>query len=384
MSQMARTPVPNSEVDVSPFNAWKSQLLEKKQPVKRLLHSDRATYNVLVIGSGHRITTNFIPALKSLESTFNVTGIWSRTIKHAKKVSDTVGWPVIEQLDKRSLDATDVIVVSITASATPQVLKTILETTDCSDKHLVIDTPVFAGFKQSLFTPLLRTFASVSVTEDYMNFPQYSLLRQQVNTGCIGPIKKVTMNNTGYLYHGLALGRSFFDFDLVRHTKKDPRGIHYTLDNGGAIELVLPYKRLAGSVTIEGENGSFHYVNSTDQTSANEILNRYESVITESWVNNTCNGFIVKTNNHCEYHKYSMKGLPMMACEESDRAFQACKTLGLIDVFKSLYDHNINSRYHFLQALYDNYVSHVSSRRAGKLVWDYRLIMHWLELVTLR
>jgi len=380
---MARIPVPNSEVDVSTYQAWKKQLFEKKQPVKRLLHADRVPHNVLVIGSGHRITTNFIPALQSLEAIFNVIGIWSRTREHAQYIENTAGWPAISDIDRVHLNAADLIVISITASAVPNVLKMILNTTDCSNKHLVIDTPVFAGFRQSLFTPLLRHFANVTVTEDYMNFPQFTLLRHHTNTASIGSIKKVTLNNTGYLYHGLALGRSFFDFDLVKHSNRNQLGVNYVLNNGGLIELVLPYRRLEGSVSVVGEKGDFHYVNSVNEKSQKAALSRYENVITEAWEKNTCIGFMVKTKGSSRLSSFSLNDITI-ACEQRDRLFQQCKTFGLIDVFKSLSDHNINGGYNYLQALYDNYVSHISCQRTGKLVWDYRLIMKWLELTTLR
>ena len=73
---------------------------------------------------------------------------------------------------------------------------------------LVIDTPLLAGFQHLGHLRSLKRFRNVIVTEDYMNFPQFKLIRQIIDEAEVGDINRIILEHTGYRYHGLAPIRS--------------------------------------------------------------------------------------------------------------------------------------------------------------------------------
>lgn len=376
MKTLIKAPKFNSKVSINNLQAIKREYLSKAHPIKGFLHPKSRKYRLVIIGSGHRIVTNYAPALKALGNEFEVTGIWSRTIDNAKQVAAANEWPLLMNLDHPAIDHADIIVMSITASAAPKILKQILNTTDCSNKQLVIDTPVFSGVRSILHARMLRSFANVTVTEDYMNYPQFELLRKMVNADNVGEIQTITLEHTGYLYHGLALGRSFYDFELVKKVKKTKDCLTYTFSEGKKLNVISPYKQLKGRVVIEGNRGKLYYANSSDYTEYIDNLANYDNLITECWEDKKCVGLIYKCGNQLQ-----RVPLPKLTHDQKSSAlFYQFKTLGLIQVFRSLNTQNINSRYHYLQALYDNYVSNGACKKVGGLIRNYQLPMTLLQL----
>ncbi|MGZ6966229.1 MAG: Gfo/Idh/MocA family oxidoreductase, partial [Acidimicrobiia bacterium] len=99
------------------------------------------TTRIAVIGSGRRVRTNFMPAFASLEDRLEVTGIWSRTAAHAD--ADATSWRVPAHASLTDLLAArpEVIAVSVSTAAVPELLHTLARA--APEATLVLDTPVF-------------------------------------------------------------------------------------------------------------------------------------------------------------------------------------------------------------------------------------------------
>ncbi len=113
----------------------------------------------------------------------------------------------------------DIVAISVPTSQNAAVLRKLKPS--ASTLMILIDTPIaWNGAELAACNPLLSDFKHVAVAEDYMNFAPFSLMRRAVKAGLIGKPKALTLTNTGYLYHGLALIRSFADFKPVKSGRR--------------------------------------------------------------------------------------------------------------------------------------------------------------------
>lgn len=379
----ARPVVFNSRVNVSNLQCRITRLKETRQPPRRIIHSQGSSCpKALIIGSGRRIRENYIPAIKNLNWPIEVIGLWSPNTEHARIAAENAQWPLAPKLTAELVNRADIIVVSIATKAVPSIIKKLLALCDCSRKHLVVDTPVFAGIRQSIYSRLLCRFASVVVSEDYMNYPQFEFIRHLIKAHEWGRIKSIEINQIGYLYHGLALARSFLGFPAIRDIRKQGDSVTYHFDTQQTTIIKGPYRRLNGDMTISTEGTRLHYYHSTDEESCEQNLSNARHVVTEQWRKGKFMGLI-----HKNADKISLQDVPRYDALTVNQSVPAepvnvFKTMGLIEVFHSLFTHNINSPYNFQQALYDNYCSHLANRRVGALLPDYRLGMRYLEMLT--
>jgi len=331
---------------------------------------DAAKVRILLIGAGRRIQNNFLPALKCLETRFQVRGIFSRTPERARRVAEVWGIPCLDVLEDDDLAGMDAVAISVPTSQNANVLKKLLP--HAKRLHVVIDTPI--AWTQEEFdavTPMLAEFKGVTVTEDYMNFPQFKLVRETVRSGLIGELKNITLLNIGYLYHGLALLRSFVGFAhpvscsrMVLNSTAVVTKFDFPGNLSGAI--VGPYRRHnTGGIFIEGSKGiitEFPH----DKINLETSLPVYTlSKYTEGGVE----GFVIKGD--CKTVRLETPEVTKMRsmdiADKSDLNLE--RGVGLMDVFMSIVDfRNVNFGYSFSQALFDSF----ASRRAqeGKTLLD--------------
>jgi hypothetical protein len=322
-----------------------------------------ARRRVLVVGSGARARDSFLPAIFQLDEHLLTIGIWSRTPAHAQLIAERWGIPAFEQLETGLADA-DTVAMSISTAANPAILKRI--SIHAERLELLIDTPVLhmSDLPSSRF---LKAFKRVIVAEDYMNFPQFQLARTAISSGLIGDVTGVRLAHSGYLYHGLALIRSFYDFEHPRWAfteaeNGDVRKI-FRFSRGRTGTIVEPYRQDAGYIVIEGQAGII-----TDEPLLG-WTGKPIHVITPTGSAGFPEGFVV------EKFFQAVPRIHRIGCVDDTSVFNSLKTVGLTSVIASLWEANLNCDYSYQSGLYDNFVSEVMRRSP---VWvDPASLLHW-------
>jgi hypothetical protein len=302
------------------------------------------------VGSGQRIKNSFLPALSLLGDHVVPVGIWSRSQAHGEVVADAWGIPAVPDLAAAVQEA-DVVAMSVSTVANPDVLRRLAEW--AGELELVIDTPVLR-LADLRATRLLRRFKRVVVAEDYMNFPQFELARRASAGGLVGEVTSVELVRSGYKYHGLALIRSFFDFERPR--------IAYRSNGDGLTRTTFHFSR--------GRVGSI--VEPYDQTIGRTVIRGVDGVITDdpllAWTGQDLN----LITGHGPPERPSRFTLGDFAIElpQIDRldriedlsTFNSLKTIGLSTVLSSLWHSNVNDRYTYREGLYDHLVTEVTRK----------------------
>lgn len=317
---------------------------------------------VALIGSGRRIQNNFIPALNCLPEKFEIVGIHSRTKEKFERVAEKFDLKPIYQVQDFPFSDIDMVVVSISIS---QVIVVVQKLLPYAQKLiLLLDTPVLNRKRDIWAIKFLKKFKKVIVAEDYMNFPQFELLRNVCSAGVIGDVTNINLFHSGYRYHGLALIRSFLRFPYVRSIRTMALGTsevitEFCFRDGVRACIVEPYLRERGSIIIIGSKGiltDFQYSKMPARpTYLLERLKEEGKII----------GFQVRTpdKNYINKPRY-LEHLESQDFEDKS-LFNLLKTCGLIEIFKSINSENINTRYFYLEGLYDR----MTSEAARKQTW---------------
>ncbi|MBL7856252.1 MAG: Gfo/Idh/MocA family oxidoreductase [Cyclobacteriaceae bacterium] len=315
---------------------------------------------VLLIGSGRRIQKNFIPAIACLPELFEVAGIYSRTLAHAKQLAEEKNFPLIENLSVVDFKTIDIVAISITTSAVPGILR-ILQSV-ASKLTVIVDTPVFEKSTHFFSLHLFRKFKKVMVAEDYMNFPAFELIRNAVADGAIGKVRCVSLFHNAYLHHGTALIRSFAGFrgvffsQSIRHCRYGKLTRYYL--QGGLRGIVAePYSPLEGRLIISGASGiitDFNY----ELTKGNVEQLQLQPIVSDGLLM----GYEIKSVNYNRsyYPPYLNKLRSLDISDKSD--FNLLKTCGLIRIFESIDKPNSNTAYTLVEGVYDSLISRIARK----------------------
>jgi hypothetical protein len=331
-----------------------------------------ARRRILLVGAGRRVQNNFLPSLACLKDRFEIVGIHSRTPSRLAPVANQWGVPAVERLEDFDLSGIDAVAVSVPTAQNGPVLARLAARAETLD--LVIDTPIAWNTAEiSNCAPFLETFKSVTVAEDYMNFPRFALARQVVRQGLIGELLSLTLNNIGYLYHGLALIRSFVGFDRPTATWRRALGGHaaavgYEFEGGFSAVVVGPYRRhAAGGLFVEGRTGII-----TEFPVDRDISARGKRVFVLSPMikDGALAGFECRGDD-----RYFALDLPdvrrmrqMSIADKSDLNLE--RGAGLITVLNALTDtHNLNHAYGADDAFHDSLVSQRADRGEAHVPW---------------
>ncbi len=321
-----------------------------------------------IIGAGRRVVGNYLPALDMLSDYVSVEWVFARNYERLVDAVDPWKLTPLKRLDGEALAQIDILAVSVPTTQNAPALNQVLPFSSALD--LVIDTPVIGSISEIRAThPLLSKFKSVTVTEDFMNFPDFEAVRQAVAAGAIGRVRHIILDGMGYFNHGLALIRSFGDFSPVVSSRRVKLGgdfsvVCFSLSSGVEGAVVYPYRRYAGAYGVVGENGSI--VSSSDSLPfirsnnihLSEILRR-DGVISAVKIEGP--------NYHCSTELPGMKRLVQLPnADKTD--LNLMRSFGLAAVFRSLWETNINRRYGVNNALYDSFMSKIAMR--VPFLWD--------------
>jgi len=320
---------------------------------------------VLIIGAGRRVQNNFLPALSCLSDRFDICGIHARTQERLLPVAKAWGIKPADNLANVDLAGVDVVAVSVPTAQNAPVLRQLLA--KAKRLHLVIDTPIaWSSEERALVAPLLDEFAGVTVTEDYMNFPQFGLLRDAARQGLIGEVRSLTLLNIGYLYHGLALIRSFCGFGPVLESRRHQLGSHgsvvsYRFQDNFTGTIIGPYRRhTTGGALLEGSSGVItEFPVDREAMAIDKPVHVLSPVYEEHRISKFKIAFEDRELVSDLQHLRRMREMNF-----SDKSeINLLRGCGLIEVFLSVCGaHNINKTYGARNAFYDSFVSRRAER----------------------
>jgi hypothetical protein len=303
---------------------------------------------VLIVGSGRRIQNNFLPALSRIPDRLEPTWLWSRTPAHAESVATPAGVSVAPSISA-VLPNVDAVIVSVSTDAVPWVLEQLAPRAD--QLSLVLDTPVFGRARHLPAMRHLRRFRKVLIAEDYARFPQWVLARRAVAAGLIGDVRSIELSHSGYRYHGLALIRSFLDWQLPRGMRRRSIGgettMSFRFDDGRVASIIEPYDQANGTTTITGSKGTIRF--SSSPRARPSPGDGREHVIESLGPDGMPEGFALGDQ------VVPLPDLvPLLSLPLPDRSvFNAWKTCGLLDVLSELWSPDPPT-YDYRQALYDH------------------------------
>jgi len=326
---------------------------------------------MLIVGAGRRVQNNFLPVLRFLNAQFKVVGIFSRSPSKLQGVADRWGVPAVHSLSRVDMQGVDIVAISVPTSQNAVVLRALLP--HAARLRVVIDTPI-ANNRTELraVRQLLVQFAGVTVTEDYMNFPSFALVREAVTQGFIGRPVALTLNNTGYLYHGLALIRSFVNFRPVVRSWRHAVGglttiVGFQFSGGFQACVVGPYRsHTAGGMTLEGSVGIITEF-PIDIKKASGKHPAY--LLSLLYTNGLLTGCGIEGDNRClkiePPELVAMQGMPF----EDKSELNLLRGCGLATVLRSLTEQDeLNATYGAKNALYDSFISGLAQQ--GRLPID--------------
>jgi len=321
--------------------------------------------------------------LSCLEPQFKAAGIVSPTPTRRSLLAAQWSLPEYSSLDQVDLSQIDVIAISIPPSQNAKVLRQLKQLQPAGARaKLVIDTPIAAGPTELAdISPALEGFGYVAVAEDYMNFPPHVLMRQAVEAGVIGTPKSIVLNNTGYLYHGLALIRCFTGFKPVSRSHRQVMSrsaiaVHYRVA-GLQATVIGPYRRhTAGGNVIDGTMGTITEFMQDISPGDKNIY--YLRTLREA-------GEIIGYEIDGTGMSLALPELTAMrALDFPDKSdLNLLRGWGLMQVFKSVCDPgNFNRKYSIKEAFYDSIVSRLATR--GLFPFDPFVAIGWNGLGALR
>lgn len=298
----------------------------------------------------------------SLKSQVSISGLYSPTKTNRESVCNKWGIPDFPSLDSVNFDEFNIIIVSIDKAHNQAVLKKI--SYRCRHCILIIDTPVIDRKRDLVITIYLRRFKNVIVTEDYIQFPQFRVMRHFLKNRPIGKILRIELKHTGFNYHALSLLRSFANFDTFADLRKtnaesSSQTVSLITKSGIKMDIIEPYKRLDGWVKIVCEKAVLifdpegHYKKDKNENLVSLTQNVTESNELSFSINEVEMSQGIQSNDFT-----FVKSLNI--ADTTD--FNSFKTCGLIKLIKEALDENITLRYTYKEALYDSVLS--------KLIWE--------------
>jgi predicted dehydrogenase len=317
---------------------------------------------VLIIGSGYRVRNSFLPALRLLDSDVEVVGVHSRNIAHAREAGEPFGVDAVENLRSLRPGDVDAVMVSVTPTSNLAVLRATAHL--APGAALVMDTPAAVRWGDLRQLALYRRWRTVRVAEDFMNLPQFRLVGKVIESGAVGDVVRIRLENMGYRYHALALLRSWLGFPLVRSAQcRWSRGgavnIVYRFPGGVTGEVIEPFTGADGPFEVVGTQASIsghsmgHAIAGADGATAR--LERLED-------NGTLSGFqVVGFRDEMTTSVPSLAPLRAMELED-DSEFNLLRVDALSHIISSLWSPDpLNSAYRLQDAMADGLVS-VTSR----------------------
>jgi hypothetical protein len=202
-----------------------------------------------------------------------------------------------------------------------------------------------------------------------MNLPPFALMRRAVQDGLIGKLRGLTLYNSGFLYHGLALIRSFDGFKRPHTTWHRKVGsfskiVGYSFAGGYRAIVVGPHRSryTSGLINIEGSMGVI-----TDFSGDSEFVASNGRPIYTLTSQRAEDGLLTGFTLEGADHKYTvdLPEIRCMACmdfpDKSD--LNLLKNCGIAEIFRALDEpSNLNNAYGPANMTYDAFAARLAGR----------------------
>lgn len=165
-------------------------------------------HRVLIIGSGQRVQTAILPAIRCSQPSLSLVGIYSRVKKNIKDPISEKKFETITDLNEINFTTLDLIIVAITIENVPEVLA-LLSQRDVKHIILFLDTPVLR-YNHLWATKYFANFRKVFVSEDFIALANLILIKNLINKGAIGTPRRAYFFHSGYRHHALAALKYIF------------------------------------------------------------------------------------------------------------------------------------------------------------------------------
>jgi hypothetical protein len=177
---------------------------------------------VLILGSGQRIVNAALPAFEALPELYSVEGVIARKEKTIATKNGIQKVEPISRLDNERIAAIDLIFICVSKAAVPTVLEH-LGKLEVSRTDLLIDTPVLL-FKHLSHFKKFEPFRNVWVAEDMSTLPWLDTLDLVRESESLGDPKSLTLYQSAYAYHGLALAKTLLGGAPIKSAKRRHTG----------------------------------------------------------------------------------------------------------------------------------------------------------------
>lgn len=212
---------------------------------------------IAVVGSGQRVVQTALPVLATLTERYELAGVFSRRAKTISAGDAAHDVEPLEALDAARMTEIDALYLVVSKPAVPEVL-TRLAAAAPSGVDLLIETPVLLP-RHLARVGLLRAFRSVSVTEDCLTLPLIDAARACAASGALGRVRTVTLDRSGYAYHGIAMLKALHGAERVISARRVSAGEghwrrDYRFANGARGVVLEPRDYSRGRLIVEGES----------------------------------------------------------------------------------------------------------------------------------
>jgi len=212
----------------------------------------------LIVGSGQRVRAAALPAFLRAGDRFRIGGIFSRTGKRIEAAGTRFDVAPLEELDATVLAGADLLYMVVAKDAVPAVLGRIARH-DVSHLDLLIETPVLR-FRLLGHLGLLAGFRNTWVSEDCSTLPAFDALAAFRAARGLGAVERVTLDRSGYAYHGLAIGRTLLEAGRVRSARRSRgNGVHrrrVRFQGGGELVVIEPRDYAVGRLRVDCAGGA--------------------------------------------------------------------------------------------------------------------------------
>ena len=305
-----------------------------------------------------------------MRDSFSVIGLLAKSRTRSEALGALWNVPVYDSLSEIDPSTVDIVAVTVPTPQNRGVLEAVLGWNH--RVSLAIDTPIAQTFDEYRgLQPLLRRFKAVVVAEDFMNLPHFELALRASRDGLLGKILSVTLFNTGYRYHGLALLRSFADLAVVAGSKRTRLGsyssvLSYRFSGGMRGHIVGPYRQgTTGGIVVEGDRGII--TQAAEDAQFADVGKRLVYQLAQTPAVGLPKAFVLENSNYrLDLPEVeAMSGMPF-----DDRSqLNVLKNIGLTRIFRSLLANDrLNSAYGFENGLYDSFASRLALK--GALPFD--------------
>lgn len=310
---------------------------------------------VLIIGSGLRVRNAILPALWCLRAELEIAGIYSRSEKEISLFDGQFQMTTKNSLEKVDFKSIDLIMLAITISEVPNVLK-ILSKHNTKHIVLMLDTPVLLP-KDILAIRYFQNFRKVLVSEDMIAFPPFVLARQLICEGKIGKLKNIWFFYNGYKYHALASLKMLTGSRIVRLRSRRftnnlmQKDAHFIGSVRATIYEPRDYDK--GKFLLEGTSG---YIADYDYPGKSLYRIGY-NIENGDFHGLTLNRYAVDKN---QADKIYFANIPRNLFEKS--LINSMKIRGLMDLITSAVSKNPVYQYRPIDGIWDNATIKISEK----------------------